>query len=140
MRELKWLSKTATCLADNLKLQAVKEQLKDVQSVPKWVKVFYPVKNPILIILGVLYKVLIISFIVCLLYTRNSSGVIEFVLFDGQLSSGFFVVVVVLLMANYKVLILISSLVVYAPVNAIVQLFNLVRNYICNRSMQNTYI
>ena len=116
----------ATRLADNLKLQAVKEKLKDVQSVPKWVKVFYPVKNPILIILGGLYEVLIISFIACLLYTRNPTGNIEFVLFDGQLSIGFFVVVVVLLMANYQALILISSFIVYAPVSVIVQFINLV--------------
>ena len=127
----------ATNLADKLKLQAVKEQFKDVQGIPDWVKVFYPMRNPILIILGVVYEILIISFLVCLLFTRTPNGSIQFILFDGQLTIGFFVMAVFLLIANYHVLILVSGLVVYAPVSAIYQFINFVRKHYSSGSIQS---
>ena len=118
----------ATKLADKLKLKTVKEQYKKVQNIPEWVKVFYPMRNPILLSLGILYEILVISFIICLLYTRNSDGTIQFILFEGQLTSGFFVMVVFLLIANYHVLVLVPTLIVYVPVSVIHAIVQFIRD------------
>ena len=102
-----------------VKLKEVKDQFKGFVSVSVWVKTFYPFRIPILVVLGILYELLLLSFIVCLLFSEDG----DFILFEEEgVSSSFFVVACFLVVANVHVLLLVSFwiIVVTAAVAAVV--------------------
>ena len=102
--------KRAEQVVKKIKYEEVKRQLKSFQSVSTWVKVFYPLRFPLLVAIAALYELLILSFVACLAFgtTGSSTGQVEFVLFSDGLSSAAFIVAVLILVANLHVLALVS--------------------------------
>lgn len=93
-------------LAEMVKLNVVKEQFKEYKSPTLWAQVLHPFKVPIVVVLGILYEVLVVSFVVSLMYTTED-GEVKFILFEeGGLSSAFFIVASVLFITNLHVLLL----------------------------------
>ncbi len=99
-------------LAEKTEFSVVKKQFRQYQSTSLWLKVFYPLRLPLLVLLGVLYDFALIAFMASMAFSTDSdTGEVTFVLFDTHfLTSMFFIVLVCLLVANFQVLIIINLL------------------------------
>ena len=93
---------------ETLNFKEVKHQLMNFGEVPTWVKFLYPLRFPVFVAIAAVYEFLLVSFIASLAFSTNETGEVEFVLFDTGLSSVFFIVGVVILIANLHVLALVS--------------------------------
>ena len=114
-RGLKVSRQKAKRFFEKMKVQEVKKQLKGIQSASTWIKAFYPFRFPVLVVIGVVYELLLISFIVTLMFsseTLNGVNQITFVLFQSDLSTGFFILLVFIILANLHVLLLVSAWIV----------------------------
>ena len=98
----------AKSIIEKIKYEEVKHQLKKFQSAPGWIKLFYPFRFPFLFAIAAFYEILLISFIVCLVFTVRN-GQVQFVLFEEGLSSAFFIAVLLILLANIQVIILVTT-------------------------------
>ena len=95
-------------VVEKIKYEEVKVQLKNFESPPTWIKILYPLKFPIFVVIAVLYEFLLFSFIGCLAFSVDNQGQVQFVLFDQGLSSAAVIVVALILIANLHVIALIS--------------------------------
>ena len=95
-------------IIEKIKYEEVKNKLMSFESPPTWIRFLYPLRFPIFVAIAALYEFLLISFIGCLAFDINQNGQVQFVLFEKGLSSVFFVVGVLLIVANQHVLALVS--------------------------------
>ena len=93
---------------ETIKYEEVKHQLMSFGTVSSWVKFLYPLRFPVFVAAAAVYEFLLLSFIGCLAFSTNETGKIQLVLFDAGLSSVFFIVGVIILVANVHVLALVS--------------------------------
>lgn len=93
---------------ETIKYEEVKHQLTSFGVVSTWVKFLYPLRFPVFVAAAAAYEFLLLLFIACLAFTTNETGETQLVLFDAGLSSVFFIVGVIILVANLHVLALVS--------------------------------
>ena len=106
---IKESKKRAKLVVEKIKYEDVKRQLKSFRSVSSWTKIFYPLRFPLLVGIAVFYEVLVLSFVICLVFSVNqTTSQVELVLFNNGLSSATFIVAILILVANLHVLALVS--------------------------------
>jgi hypothetical protein len=101
-------------IIDKFRYKEVKNQLKKFQSAPSWIKILYPFRFPFLFAIAVFYEILLVSFVVCLAFTVNQNGEVQFILFEQGLSSAAFIAVILIVIANFHILGLTSLWIVAA--------------------------
>ena len=101
---------------EKFKYKEVKNQLKKFQSAPSLIKVLYPLRFPFLFAVAAFYEILLVSFVVCLAFSVDQNGQVQFVLFEQGLSSAAFISVILILIANLHVLSLVSLWIIAAIV------------------------
>ncbi len=108
----------AQALAEKTEFSVVKKQFRQYQSTSLWLKASYPLRLPLLVLLGVLYDFALIIFMASMAFSTDSdTGEVTFVLFDTNfLTSMFFIILVCLLVANFQVLIIINLWLVIASI------------------------
>ena len=103
-------------IIEKFRYKEVKNQLKKFQSAPSWIKILYPFRFPFLFAIAAFYEILLVSFVVCLAFSVDQNGQVQFVLFEEGLSSAAFIAVILILIANLHVLSLVSMWIVAAIV------------------------
>ena len=94
-------------LINSVHLHQVKSQLMNIMSTPSWAKILYPLKFPFFIPVLFIYVVMLFSFIAALAFTYERNVGISFTLFDNNFSPAFFILSIIILVANLRVLILV---------------------------------
>ena len=94
-------------LINSIHLHQVKSQLTTIMSTPSWAKILYPLKFPFFIPVLFLYVVMLFSFIAALAFTYEQNVGITFTLFQNNFSPAFFILSIIILAANLRVLILV---------------------------------
>ena len=97
-------------------LKEVKKQLKTFKSPSFFVKFLHPIRLPLLCILGLLYNICLIAFVVSITLTvdRQTCQVRSALSGDPFLLASFVVVVVFMVLANFHVLILMNGFILVA--------------------------
>ena len=88
----------------------VKKQLQQFKATPIWIKFFFPARIPIAAISGLLYDILLLTFIVCLMLTYEN-GSVRLAVFtnDSKKFTAVFVIsIITIIIANIHVLLLLN--------------------------------
>ena len=91
------------------KHQQVKKQLKRFKSPSFWTKFFFPVRIPLTVLSGLLYDILLLTFLACLMLTYKN-GSVKFAIFSGDdvMTVVFIISATIIVLANIHVLILLN--------------------------------
>lgn len=101
-------------IAHNTKYRKVREDLKNVKAVPFYVKLLYPFRIPIFVILGILYLALLTTFVAFLSFTcipiaGGSQFVCEsFFTAPSLFSIPYFFTLAIIIIANIQVIVMVS--------------------------------
>ena len=92
--------------AGKVKLKKVKQQFEAVKKVSFWYKSFYAFKLPFLAVFGIIYELLLVSFIVSLFFSGDATNGFRFVLFEENLSLALLIMAAILILVNIRLLLL----------------------------------
>lgn len=110
-------SELAEDFVKNSELKKVKKHFERYKS-PRWyVKYFFPLRLPLLVIMGLVYTLGLVTFLVSLIITQNppapTSTTIELVIFeDYPLTAAFFLCAIILFLFNMKIVILMTVFII----------------------------
>ena len=88
----------------------VKKQLQQFKATPIWINFFFPARIPIAAISGLLYDILLLTFIVCLMLTYENGSVRLAVFTDDSIkfTAVFVISIITIIIANIHALLLLN--------------------------------
>ena len=100
-------------LVDNVQYTTVKKQLKRFKSPSFFTKFFFPIRIPLIAVCGLLYDIILLTFVICLMLTCED-GSVKLAIFreDNVMTSIFMISIITTVIANLHVLILLNIVLV----------------------------